>query len=164
MGKRQDAAILTRKKVIIAAKKLITEKGFENVTIQDIAAEAAVAVGTFYTYFKRKEDVVSEIARSNFSAMERRSIESNDGVVEKLTCFLTESMRYIADTGLKVAQQWFRNAVDANEEGRRKLNDDLKVVGDILRQGIASGEFKGDIPVDKLSFWIVFEYYGICTL
>lgn len=164
MGKRQEAAILTRKKVIIAAEKLISEKGFENVTIQDIAAEAGVAVGTFYTYFKRKEDVVGEIAHSNFTAMERRSIESNDGVVEKLSYFLTESMSYIAETGLKVAQQWFRNAVDANDDGRGKLDYDLCVVGDILRQGIASGELKGDTPVDKLSFWIVSEYYGIGVL
>lgn len=164
MGKRQEAAILTRKKVIIAAEKLISEKGFENVTIQDIAAEAGVAVGTFYTYFKRKEDVVGEIAHSNFTAMERRSIESNDGVVEKLTYFLTESMSYIVETGLKVAQQWFRNAVDSSDDGREKLDYDLRVVGDILRQGIASGELNGDTSIDKLSFWIVSEYYGICTL
>lgn len=164
MGKRQEAAILTRKKVIIAAEKLISEKGFENVTIQEIAAEAGVAVGTFYTYFKRKEDVVEEIAHSNFTAMERRSIESDEAVAEKLTFFLTESMSYIEETGLRVAQQWFRSAVDAGEDGKRKLSYDLKVVADILRQGIASGEFSSDIPVDKFSFWIVSEYYGICTL
>lgn len=164
MGKRQEAAVLTRKKVIIAAEKLIAERGFENVTISDIAAEAGVAVGTFYTYFKRKEDVVSEIAHSNFTAMERRSIESDESVFEKLTYFLSESMKYISETGSKVAQQWFRNAVDASEDGKGKLDYDLKVVGDILRQGIATGELKGDIPVDKLSFWIVSEYYGICTL
>ncbi|MBQ2604136.1 MAG: hypothetical protein II589_03745, partial [Clostridia bacterium] len=69
-----------------------------------------------------------------------------------------------AETGLKVAQQWFRNAVDSNEDGRGKLDYDRRVVGDILRQGIVTGELKGDIPVDKLSFWIVSEYYGICML
>lgn len=164
MGKRQEAAILTRKKVIIAAEKLIAENGFENVTIQDIAEEAGVAVGTFYTYFKRKEDVVGEIAHSNFTAMERRSIESDESVTDKLTYFLTESMGYIVESGLKLAQQWFRNAIESCEDGRSKLSYDLKVVGDILRQGIASGELKGDTPVDKLSFWIVSEYYGIGTL
>ena len=164
MGKRQEAALLTRKKLIIAAEKLISERGFENVTIQDIAAQAGVAVGTFYTYFKRKEDVVGEITQSNFSEMERRTIESNDNVYEKLTFFLSESMNYIAETGLKIAQQWFSSVVDRTEDGTIKLNYDLKVISDILRQGIASGELKADMPVDDIAFWIVSEYYGICTL
>ena len=61
MGKRQIAAMQTRLKVIVAAKRLIEKNGFKNVTIDDITKEAKVAKGTFYTYFKRKEDVVSEI-------------------------------------------------------------------------------------------------------
>ena len=65
MKKRQIAAMQTRLNVIKAAEKLIAEKGFENVTIDDIAKEAGVAKGIFYTYFKRKEDVVIEIAKTN---------------------------------------------------------------------------------------------------
>ena len=53
MGKGQVAAMQTRLKVIAAAEKLITGRGFESVTVDDIGAEAGVAKGTFYTCFRR---------------------------------------------------------------------------------------------------------------
>ena len=34
-----------------AAKKLIAENGFEHVSIEEIAKEAGVSTGSFYTYF-----------------------------------------------------------------------------------------------------------------
>ena len=43
MGKRQIAAMQTRLKVIVAAKRLIEKNGFKNVTIDDITKEAKVA-------------------------------------------------------------------------------------------------------------------------
>ena len=51
---RQVRAAETRRKIVAAAKKLITEKGFESVAIEDIAKEAGVSTGSFYTYFKKK--------------------------------------------------------------------------------------------------------------
>ncbi|MGX8716318.1 MAG: TetR family transcriptional regulator, partial [Lachnospiraceae bacterium] len=40
---RQVRAAETRRKIVAAAKKLITEKGFESVAIEDIAKEAGVS-------------------------------------------------------------------------------------------------------------------------
>ena len=48
---RQARAAETRKRIVAAAKKLITENGFENVSIEEIAKEAGVSTGSFYTYF-----------------------------------------------------------------------------------------------------------------
>ena len=49
---RQARAAETRKRIVTAAKKLITENGFENVSIEEIAKEAEVSTGSFYTYSK----------------------------------------------------------------------------------------------------------------
>ena len=63
---RQARAAETRKRIVAAAKKLITENGFENVSIENIAKEAEVSTGSFYTYFKKKEDVVEELNQLSF--------------------------------------------------------------------------------------------------
>ena len=63
---RQARAAETRKRIVATAKKLITENGFENVSIEEIAKEAEVSTGSFYTYFKKKEDVIEELNQLSF--------------------------------------------------------------------------------------------------
>lgn len=162
MGKRQTAAMQTRLSVIAAAEKLISEKGFEGVTIDDIAREAGVAKGTFYTYFKRKEDVVSEIAQSNFVNIQKKSMQINGDVCDRLSFFLTDSMRYIVETGLKICQQWLKNVVEPQDkDGKRKLLYDKGVIEGILNQALASGELVPETPIADIREWIVAEYYGV---
>ena len=165
MGKRQIAAQRTRMNLIIAAERLIAEHGFDGVTIQDITREAGVSVGAFYVYFKRKEDIVGEIAHSNFSRIERESMANGADAAEALRSFLTESMKYIVETGLRIAQQWFRDSVSpAEREGVQKLAYDLGVVRTILEQAVKKGELNESTPVEELRQWIVAEYYGLGTL
>ena len=52
MGKREDQALQTKNKIIEAAKKLIIENGFDNVSVDDITKLAGVAKGSYYVYFK----------------------------------------------------------------------------------------------------------------
>ncbi|ASK61938.1 TetR family transcriptional regulator [Virgibacillus phasianinus] len=48
--------------ILEAAFHIIEEKGFENTSISDIVKRANVAQGTFYLYFKSKNDLVPAIA------------------------------------------------------------------------------------------------------
>ncbi len=56
--KRQLQAMKTKDKIYSAAVKEINEKGFSNVSIEDITTAANVAKGTFYTHFESKEALV----------------------------------------------------------------------------------------------------------
>jgi AcrR family transcriptional regulator len=47
--------------MLIAAERLIAEKGFYNTKVEEITKEAGVAKGTFYLYFKTKEDIFKEV-------------------------------------------------------------------------------------------------------
>lgn len=162
MKKRQIAAMKTRLNVIKAAEKLIAEKGFENVTIDDIAKEAGVAKGTFYTYFKRKEDVVIEIAKTNYREIEEKTNAIDGDVVDRIASFLTGSMKYIVESGLKICQQWIKTVVDSqDEDGKKKLIYDQSVIKDLLSQAIKNNELIDEIPIDSFVQWIVSEYYGI---
>lgn len=164
MGKRQIAAMQTRLHVITAAKKLISEKGFENVTIDDIAKEAGVAKGTFYTYFKRKEDVVGEIAHEKFILIEQKSITENKSIEDKIGIFLNESMDYIVETGIKICQQWLKNVVEPqNTDGKNKLLYDLNVIKELLKSAVETGELQSNTPIEALHQCIVYEYYGVVT-
>ena len=49
----------TRLTIFNAAVALFKQKGYEQVTIAEIASDAKVSVGIFYVHFKTKQDIVS---------------------------------------------------------------------------------------------------------
>ena len=51
----------TRQKILDAAEREIGRKGFSEASISTITAEAAVGQGTFYLYFRTKEDVLANL-------------------------------------------------------------------------------------------------------
>src|SRR6266851_10033405 len=69
--------IRNRKALLNAAEKLIAEKGFERVTIDDITETADLAKGTFYNYFDDKNQIAKELA---FTI--RQEIEAEVGVAQ----------------------------------------------------------------------------------
>lgn len=48
----------TRDRILDAALRLFREHGFEQTTMRDVAAEAGVATGAAYYYYRSKEDLV----------------------------------------------------------------------------------------------------------
>ncbi|THB60660.1 TetR/AcrR family transcriptional regulator [Vagococcus silagei] len=71
--KKTDIRVIRTKKMIIEAfLSLVNEKGYEAVTIQDIADKAMINRATFYAHFKDKPDLydyVMEYAVSNLSGI-----------------------------------------------------------------------------------------------
>ena len=58
MGKtRAEQAQLTKDRIMEAATKLFSKKGFDDVSMQDIAKAANCTAGNIYHYFGSKEDV-----------------------------------------------------------------------------------------------------------
>ncbi|MES1933393.1 TetR family transcriptional regulator [Salinisphaera shabanensis T35B1] len=53
----------TRQKLLSAAEEAFGNTGFFRASISDITRGAGVAQGTFYLYFKNKEDVLAELVR-----------------------------------------------------------------------------------------------------
>jgi AcrR family transcriptional regulator len=54
---QQERSRLKRDALLIAAADLFAQRGYEATTADDIAAAAAVSIGTFYSYFRNKRQV-----------------------------------------------------------------------------------------------------------
>ncbi|MEG2285928.1 MAG: TetR/AcrR family transcriptional regulator, partial [Eubacterium sp.] len=57
---------LTKQNIINAAKQLFYENGYNKTGIQDIADFADVKLGTITYYFKKKDDMISDIYNTFF--------------------------------------------------------------------------------------------------
>ena len=69
----------TRTQLINAAIDMFHEKGFQKTRVSDIVATARVAQGTFYLYFKSKDDVFLHIA-AEFKGLFAEIIEGGDNL------------------------------------------------------------------------------------
>ena len=52
----------TKKKIVSAAWKLFYEQGYDDTTIDDIVFESGTSKGSFYHYFKGKDDLLSSLS------------------------------------------------------------------------------------------------------
>jgi len=58
VGIREQRKRLTREELLATAKQLFEERGYDNVTVAEIAAGAGVSVKTLFQYFRSKEDLL----------------------------------------------------------------------------------------------------------
>lgn len=71
---KQERGIRTRERILEAGESLFSEKGFHSTNSKEIAALAAVSVGSFYSYFKDKKSVFfAVLERYNRRVLERVS-------------------------------------------------------------------------------------------
>ena len=53
---------LRRQQIIVAAKRVFSDKGFSKATMEDIANEAELSPGTLYLYFKNKDELYASLS------------------------------------------------------------------------------------------------------
>lgn len=164
MTNRQLAALETKRRLLEAAKKIVCEKGLVNTSIEEITKASGVSNGTFYTYFKRKEDVVFALSREMYQEIYDKAQAYDGPFMERLAFYMVNFSGYIEKSGLKLCQEWVRNTVDPdlveNPDDKNKLRMDLDSMKGMIEKGVERGELKKDTPVDALSHTLVDLVYG----
>ncbi|EFP60429.1 TetR/AcrR family transcriptional regulator [[Clostridium] innocuum] len=164
MTNRQIAALETRKKLLEVSKKIICEKGLVNTSIGEITKACGVSNGTFYTYFKRKEDVLFELSREMFQEIFDKAQNYDGTFIDRIKFFMINFSDYIEKSSLKLCQEWVRNTVDPdlveNSVDKYKLSGDIIHVKKLIEKGLEQGELKADTPVEILAHTIIDILYG----
>lgn len=168
MNKRQLCAQETKRKLISTALELLKEKGFDAINVEDITKKAGVAKGTFYTYFKRKEDIVLDISRVPFGEIAQELQKMSDlKLIDKLTHYFHRFMECVESCGINTCRQWTRDVLDPNNvpenKDGQKWKYDYEMLRDILANAVNTGELKKDTPVELLAHVLICELYGMMT-
>lgn len=165
LTKRQREALETRDRIIAASRKLISEKGFDNVSMDDIAAEAGVSKGSFYTYFKHKEDIVYELNRHDFFVLSDTVSGMGSPLMDRMEYYCAQFMSGIERGGIQICRQWIRNNVSPAPieaiGNVTKYEYDRGAMARILGDAVGRGELREDTPVDVLAVQITSHLYGI---
>lgn len=73
----------TRRRLLEAAEEVFAEQGFYRASISEITRRAGVAQGTFYIYFKAKEDIFRELVRQLSHDLRRELQEAVAAIVDR---------------------------------------------------------------------------------
>ena len=63
---KHDPSEKTKAEILQTAVRLFTEKGWENVNVEDVVKEVGVTRGAFYHYFKSREDLIMAVVNQMF--------------------------------------------------------------------------------------------------
>jgi AcrR family transcriptional regulator len=90
----------TRERILDAALRLFRDKGFDETTMRDVAAEAGMATGAAYYYFRSKEELVMALyARTSDEArtLVPAALERSRDVKKRLRAVIDTKFRQFAD-------------------------------------------------------------------
>lgn len=163
MGKRQQAALETRQKLLDAVQELLQQKRADDISIEDVTTKAGVAKGSFYTYFKRKEDAICAVALGEYNALRDETFGAAGGVYESLCLYLNRSVRIIEDYTLQIAQGWMKSVTSplpGETGGIEKYTYDRENIQRLLEDAVRRGELAPDTPTRELTEIILNCYYG----
>lgn len=164
MTKRQEAAQETRRKLVETARRIVRERGIAATNIDELCKACGVAKGTFYVYFKRKEDVIFELSGMDLGDLLEETKRSAGDIRVRLEHFLVELSSYIEGNSLKLAQEWIRNTAEPDliggNAGSIRLTQNLDAINELLADAASQGELRKDAPVGKLAQALLEVLYG----
>lgn len=119
----------TKERLIETAKELFSQKGYHETRVSDIVKKADVAQGTFYFYFKSKEDLfLNLIQKLHQELLEKLSkYTTPEGSLEEAIDNFTVDFLSEVYKNKEIAQIFFGQLLGINEEFRelyiRKISD-----------------------------------------
>ena len=97
-GLREAKKENKRERILNAAIKLFSKKGFDQTSIEDITAQAKVAKGTFYSFFEKKGDVLLYFVDREIETSRReiqRTISAQKTIFDQLELVIFTYLKYI---------------------------------------------------------------------
>ncbi|MCD6365088.1 MAG: TetR/AcrR family transcriptional regulator [Planctomycetes bacterium] len=158
--------------ILLAAEKVFDACGYASATMEAVAAEAGIAKGSLYTYFRSKKDLFTQVfveVLSEDEALVRDVFRRPIGAGEKLQEFLAHWFMRVArykPIGRLMLEFWVHASREEDyDELRRMLGEAYAawraMLAKIVQEGVNSGEFRADVEVEAAVSLILAVMDGI---
>ncbi len=166
MSKRE----LKKDHLLDAGLKVMATRGYNGTSIQDIVAAANVPKGSFYTYFKSKEDFAIEaLEKVTEERMAQNQHLLNDRTVcpkERLIRFFVENIGGCEENlngGCfigNMCQEMSESSEAIRIKVRQMLRNSTKAIEDVLEEARLAGGLKSHLPTPVLAEFLFNAWEG----
>ena len=165
-----------RSAILKAARKLFFDRGFKNVTVDNIAAKAEVSKGSVYLYFKSKEEIYTQIlindSIATFEDFKNKFSARETPAAQLLLEFADNYINYFLNENelFRILMTFMLHADDMiltdeqNAQLLQSTNDNIKFVSEILQKGVDAGEFSPILNIKQAQNAIWGLLNGIISL
>ncbi|MDR0910527.1 MAG: TetR/AcrR family transcriptional regulator [Spirochaetaceae bacterium] len=156
MNREDSKAEGTGERIARIAIGLFREKGYDNVTIDEICRAAGVVKGTFYYHFKAKEEVVLNFYKrlaQRFDDKTARILVSSDNSWEKVWAISASYFEQTSLAGPEVEGQIIINGIKnrTNPFTMPEFHSRLRAIGiALIKKGQSLGHFRNMAPPEAL--------------
>jgi AcrR family transcriptional regulator len=160
LTRREREKLQRRAEILEAAKELFYEKGYQNTTIDEIAARSEYGKGTIYLYFQGKDDLYVSIIEAGYFELEERlqkAIAGKRSPEQKIKAIFRafvdhclENRQYFSITQYFLTEQAQQSVSPELKERLYELTFRLLSIGSqAAQEAIESGVFKKGVdPMD----------------
>lgn len=168
MGRRERRAAETRIKLFRCALQLFAERGFPNVTVEDITELADVGKGTFFNYFKSKDQVLRVMTEIQLGKL-REVLEASESSKRSTRSVLNELC-------LKVAEEPGRSpelarallaaflSSTVREQVAQDMAEGRRLLSRILKLGQERGDVDPKLKADQMALQLQQAFIGTMLL
>jgi len=159
-----------RQQIIVAAKRVFSEKGFNKATMEDIAKEAELSPGTLYLYFKNKEELYASLSLRILQYLHIRVTHVNKETSltpDKKLSALMEAMYDVYEFDpLIIINMFHLQSSETLKNLSESLLDEIKdlskksigAIAKIFEEGIEQGIYEDRHPTALADiFWAMFS-------
>jgi TetR/AcrR family transcriptional regulator, transcriptional repressor for nem operon len=161
----------TRNKILEHAAALISQQGFNNTGIQEILESAGVAKGSFYFYFKSKEDLglalIDYYAGATRLFAEAHLRGGQGSALQRLQSFFRDRRLLFEQEGWKggcpignLTQEMGNLSEPFRNKLRGVLNLMQRAIRECLEEARARKEFDSKLDPDELAHFILDSWEG----
>lgn len=139
-GRRERKAEQTRRRILEAAQKQMAQGGPESITIQAVTEGADIGQGTFYNYFKSRDELIDSVIVDVVENLGRRLDKLTAGMPDAAEIY-SFSLRHLMHTAVSdPVWGWFMVRLGIAQDGL--LNALGPRASRDLQIGVDSGRFK----------------------
>ena len=168
-GRRDRRAAQTKAKLFRCAIRLIARRGIDKVTVEDITEAADVGKGTFFNYFKTKEQVLGMIAEIQLEHIREAAALGEQGkrpiraVLQRLTLSLAED----AGKTPPIARAYlsaFHASKESREMNLNSMREGKKTIAGLIDLGQQRREVDRKLKKDQLATHLLQTILGTVML